>query len=61
MATEDEDLELFPAYLPLDRATIAWLARLERLTGTHPNVMIASMLRDIRADDEAANAANTRH
>jgi hypothetical protein len=61
IATNDEeDLEVFPAELRLDGATLRWLARLERLTGAHPNQIIASMLRDIRRDDEAANASDRK-
>ena len=47
--------------LALDRATIAWLARLMHVTGTHPSEIVASMLRDIRADDEQAHQPITQH
>ena len=60
-----DDVEIFPAQLPLDPETIAWLARLHRATGTHPNEIIASMLRDIREDDaqydDVPPARGTRH
>ena len=57
----DDDVELVPMLLPLDRETIAWLARLQRATGDHPNAMVASMLRDIRADDESEHAQAKLH
>ena len=63
-SAKGDDVEIFPAQLPLDQATIAWLARLHRVTGDHPNEMIASMLRQIREDDERENvppARGTRH
>lgn len=60
LTNDEEDLEVFPAQLPLDGATLRWLARLQRLTGDHPNILIASMLRDIRKDDEAANASDRK-
>lgn len=42
--------------VPLDRETIAWLAELERATGAPARLLVASMLRDIRIDDEAAHS-----
>lgn len=42
--------------LPLDQATVDWLNRLSECTGDRPEAIIASMLRDIRVDDEAANS-----
>jgi hypothetical protein len=41
------------AEIPLDRATQAWLARVALATGTSPGMVIASILRDVREDDEA--------
>ena len=58
---DDNDLEVVPMELALDRATIAWLARLMHVTGTHPSEIVASMLRDIRADDEQAHQPITQH
>jgi hypothetical protein len=58
----DDEIEIFPVDLPLDPATAKWLARLGRVTQTHPRDMIASMLRDIRIDDEEAHRdGHTRH
>jgi hypothetical protein len=54
MATETLPIEL-------DRETIVWLARLSRVTGSHPAKIIASMLRDIRVDDERAHAISQTH
>lgn len=58
--SEEDDVEVVPMELPLDRATIAWLARLHNLTGDHPRIMIASMLRMIRTDDEALHSKPKR-
>ena len=49
---ESDDVEVVPMELPLDRRTIAWLARLHRVTGDRPADIIASMLEMIRIDDE---------
>ena len=57
---DDSDLEVVPMELRLDHATIVWLARLMHVTGTHPNEIVSSMLRDIRTDDERAHS-ETRH
>jgi hypothetical protein len=51
----DEDVEVVPFELPIDRDTIAWLARLSRVTGDAPAALVASMLRMIRLDDEQAH------
>jgi hypothetical protein len=51
----DENVEVVPLDLPLDRETVHWLARLSRVTGDHPRRIVASMLHDIRIDDEAAH------
>lgn len=53
--TIDEDVEVVPMELPLDRRTVRWLARLHSLNGQHPAEIVASMLRLIRIDDEIAN------
>lgn len=42
--------------LPLDQATVDWLNRLSQHTGDRPELIIASMLRDIRMDDEATSS-----
>lgn len=39
--------------IELDRATQAWLARVALASGQAPGMLIASLLRDIREDDEA--------
>lgn len=53
---DDElDVEVVPLDLPLDRATVSWLARLANATGAHPRAIVASMLKDIRVDDETAH------
>lgn len=54
MAARRDEEESVP--VPLDAETRAWLARLSRVTGDSPGRMIASMLRDIRLDDEAAHS-----
>lgn len=41
--------------VPMDAATIEWLAKLSRATGNRPSVLVASMLEAIRIDDEAAH------
>lgn len=58
--SEEDEVEVVPMELPLDRATIAWLAHLHNLTGDHPRIMIASMLRMIRVDDEALHSKPKR-
>jgi hypothetical protein len=51
---DDEDSVVLPEII-LDRDTVCWLARLERVTGTHPRVLISSMLRAFRLEDEGHN------
>ena len=59
---EIEGLEIVPLDVPLDAATIKWLARLARATGDHPARVVGSMLRMIRIDDEAADGGGqTKH
>ena len=59
---ENEITEVVPLDLELDAATIAWLARLARTVNAHPADIVSSMLRDIRIDDEAADAVGeTKH
>ena len=59
---ENEATEIVPLNLELDAATIAWLARLARTVNAHPADIVSSMLRDIRIDDEAADAVGeTKH
>lgn len=41
--------------LPLDAATAAWLGAISLATGAPVGTVIATMLRDIREDDEAAH------
>jgi hypothetical protein len=49
----DDDVDDLP--VPLDRETRRWLADLARASGAHPRELIASMLHDIRRDDERAH------
>lgn len=56
LSEADDDAEVVPMELPLDPATIKWLARLHRATGDRPAAIVASMLRAIRIDDEATSA-----
>lgn len=60
LARDEDDIEIVPMELPLDRHTLAWLARLHRVTGDAPAYLIASMLRMIRVDDETAHVADRR-
>jgi hypothetical protein len=62
LTQDNEPVEIVPLEIPLDAATIAWLARLVRATKTPPADIVASMLRDIRIDDEAADGdGQTKH
>ena len=52
---EDGDaVEIVPMELPLDRDTVSWLARMAK-DDRQAASMIASMLKEIRRDDEAAD------
>lgn len=51
---ENDDLEFVP--IPLDRETIAALARLGRFCGEHPAKIAGKLLRDVVKDDELAHA-----
>jgi hypothetical protein len=51
-----DDVEIVRLELPLDRETVSWLSRLSRGCDNEAAQMIASMLKDIREDDEAAHA-----
>ena len=46
--------------IPLDWRTHRWLERLQRATGTPMAQIVASMLYDIRVDDERMHAAMIR-
>lgn len=50
----DEDVEIVPLELPLDRATIAWLGRMSA-NDRDAAKKVAHMLRLIREDDEIAD------
>ena len=52
IAPDDKD-EL----VPLDDETALWLVRLSQVTGTPRGRLVASILRDIRVDDEVAEGA----
>lgn len=54
-----DDVEIVPLALPLDRATISWLTRLSRGNDATAAEFIASIVREVREDDEAAHA--TKH
>lgn len=49
----DPDEEVLP--VSLDRETRRWLADMSQASGAHPRELIASMLHDLRMDDEAAH------
>ena len=51
----DQDEEVI-LEVPLDRETREWLAKLSKITRDSPAAMVASMLRDIRIDDELTHA-----
>jgi hypothetical protein len=51
----EDDVELVPLELPLDRDTIAWLNRMSR-NDREAAEMVATMVRMIREDDERAEA-----
>jgi len=42
----------------MDHDTVAWLARLSRVTGDRPEAIVASMLRMIRVDDQTAHSSH---
>ena len=46
--------------VPLDSVTATWLRRLERVTKTPAAQIVASMLHDIRVDDEKTEAVVLR-
>jgi len=52
---EEHEVEVVPLAIPLDRATLAWLAALAGGCDERAAAIVASMLRDIRVDDEAAH------
>jgi hypothetical protein len=51
---EDDDILL----VPVDPDTAAWLWQLAKATGAPPADLVASMIRDIRVDDETAHRMN---
>jgi hypothetical protein len=56
---DDDIREPIPLVLPLDRATVAWLTALAGGSDEQAAEIVASMLHDIRVDDEAEHA--TKH
>lgn len=52
--SRDDEIEMVP--IPLDRETIARLARLGRAIGKHPTKAAGELLRDLLRDDEMAHA-----
>ena len=59
MDPDDDSREPVPLVLPMDRATLAWLARLSGGNDERAAQIVASMLHDICLDDECAHA--TKH
>jgi hypothetical protein len=55
MAIENDDDYEDVLPVPLDPASIEWLAMLERTTGKPARLLVATMIREIRTDDEAAH------
>lgn len=52
LTTDDDDVEIVPLALPLDRATISWLNSMSR-NDVEAAQHIADMIREIREADEA--------
>lgn len=50
----DDDFEIVP--IPLDRETLAQLARLGKFLGEHPVRLASMLLRDVVKDDAMAHA-----
>jgi hypothetical protein len=57
---DEQSVETVTLALPLDGPTVTWLARLAGGNDAEAARIIASMLRDIRIDDETAHNP-TRH
>lgn len=56
---EDENIrEPVPLVLPLDRGTLAWLTRMAGGDDATAAELVASMLHDIRVDDEKMHATH---
>ena len=49
----EADEEVVP--IPVDRATRAWLVQQAAATGRHPSEVAATILHDVRSDDERAH------
>lgn len=52
---DSEDVDPVTLTLPIDRATLRWLAALSKGSDEAAAQHIAEILRDIREDDEAAH------
>lgn len=52
-ALENEEVETVRFPVDVDLETVAWLMELAESTMTPPAVLIASIIRDIRIDDQA--------
>lgn len=50
-----EDIEIVPLALPLDRGTVAWLLRMTEGDDAKAAEIIASIVREVRVDDEQAH------
>jgi hypothetical protein len=55
---DDETREPVPMVLPLDRGTLAWLTTLSHGSDAAAAEIIASMLHDIRIDDEKMHSTH---
>lgn len=54
LETIDDEVEVVPLALPLDRKTISWLNRMSK-NDIEAAEVVASMLRAIREDDESSH------
>lgn len=53
---EDDQIEGYVTVtLPMDKATVEWLNAMANDTGAQPETLISSMLKAIRADDQASH------
>lgn len=50
-----DDVEIVPLALPLDRDTVAWLLRMTNGDDAHAAEIVASIVRQVREDDEEVN------
>lgn len=50
-----DDVEIVPLALPLDRDTVSWLMRMTKGDDAQAAEIIASIVRQVREDDEGAH------